>query len=213
MARTGEEGPKGITCARHRQGHAGRQLRRAGEEARLAFAADRAGQFRRSPGARRQPRRRRGRRFPHRDDGPRRRAPEHRRLLAWAAPSAASTKPSTIPRAASSSASRSPISRRPSSRLPTWRPSCRRRAICSMLQQRRSPPTPPTRPSSRRWPSASRPTPDRPLSTARCSSMAATAICMDYPIERFWRDLRVHSILEGTNQIMRVIVSRDLLRQ
>ena len=36
---------------------------------------------------------------------------------------------------------------------------------------------------------------------------------MDYPIERFWRDLRVHSILEGTNQIMRVIVSRELLRQ
>jgi len=36
---------------------------------------------------------------------------------------------------------------------------------------------------------------------------------MDYPIERFWRDLRVHSILEGTNQIMRMIVSRDMLRQ
>jgi alkylation response protein AidB-like acyl-CoA dehydrogenase len=35
----------------------------------------------------------------------------------------------------------------------------------------------------------------------------------DYPIERFWRDLRVHSILEGTNQIMRLIVGRDLLRQ
>jgi alkylation response protein AidB-like acyl-CoA dehydrogenase len=35
----------------------------------------------------------------------------------------------------------------------------------------------------------------------------------DYPIERFWRDLRVHSILEGTNQIMRMIVSRDMLRQ
>jgi alkylation response protein AidB-like acyl-CoA dehydrogenase len=35
----------------------------------------------------------------------------------------------------------------------------------------------------------------------------------DYPIERFWRDLRVHSILEGTNQIMRVIVARDMLRQ
>ncbi len=35
----------------------------------------------------------------------------------------------------------------------------------------------------------------------------------DYPIERFWRDLRVHSILEGTNQIMRMIVGRDLLRQ
>jgi alkylation response protein AidB-like acyl-CoA dehydrogenase len=35
----------------------------------------------------------------------------------------------------------------------------------------------------------------------------------DYPIERFWRDLRVHSILEGTNQIMRMIIGRDLLRQ
>ncbi len=36
---------------------------------------------------------------------------------------------------------------------------------------------------------------------------------MDYPIERFWRDLRVHSILEGTNQVMRMIVGRDLVRQ
>ncbi|WP_294306251.1 acyl-CoA dehydrogenase family protein [uncultured Sphingomonas sp.] len=35
---------------------------------------------------------------------------------------------------------------------------------------------------------------------------------MDYPIERFWRDLRVHSILEGTNQVMRMIVGRDLLK-
>ena len=35
---------------------------------------------------------------------------------------------------------------------------------------------------------------------------------MDYPVERLWRDLRVHSILEGTNQIMRVIIARELLR-
>lgn len=35
---------------------------------------------------------------------------------------------------------------------------------------------------------------------------------MDYPIERFWRDLRVHSILEGTNQVMRMIVGRELVR-
>ena len=34
----------------------------------------------------------------------------------------------------------------------------------------------------------------------------------DYPIERFWRDLRVHSILEGTNQVMRMIVGRELTR-
>ncbi len=35
---------------------------------------------------------------------------------------------------------------------------------------------------------------------------------MDYPIERFWRDLRVHSILEGINQIMRMIIGRELTR-
>jgi alkylation response protein AidB-like acyl-CoA dehydrogenase len=34
---------------------------------------------------------------------------------------------------------------------------------------------------------------------------------MDYPIERFLRDLRVHEILEGTNQIMKVVISRALL--
>jgi len=35
----------------------------------------------------------------------------------------------------------------------------------------------------------------------------------DHPIERVLRDLRVHQILEGTNEIMRLIVSRDLLGQ
>ncbi|MBN8944600.1 MAG: acyl-CoA dehydrogenase family protein [Rhizobiales bacterium] len=33
----------------------------------------------------------------------------------------------------------------------------------------------------------------------------------DHPIERILRDVRVHQILEGTNEIMRVIVSRDIL--
>jgi len=35
---------------------------------------------------------------------------------------------------------------------------------------------------------------------------------MDFPLERFLRDLRVHQILEGTNEIMRLIVARDLLK-
>jgi len=34
----------------------------------------------------------------------------------------------------------------------------------------------------------------------------------DYGIEKLVRDLRVHQILEGTNEIMRVIVARDMLR-
>ncbi|MEE4350923.1 MAG: acyl-CoA dehydrogenase family protein [Pacificimonas sp.] len=59
------------------------------------------------------------------------------------------------------------------------------------------------------------------FSTDECSAVVNDALQLfggygylqDYPIERFWRDLRVHSILEGTNQIMRMIVGRDLLRQ
>ena len=35
----------------------------------------------------------------------------------------------------------------------------------------------------------------------------------DYPMERIVRDLRVHQILEGTNEIMRVIIGREMFRQ
>jgi len=35
----------------------------------------------------------------------------------------------------------------------------------------------------------------------------------EYPIERYLRDVRVHQILEGTNEVMRMIVSRAILRE
>jgi alkylation response protein AidB-like acyl-CoA dehydrogenase len=35
----------------------------------------------------------------------------------------------------------------------------------------------------------------------------------DYPLERFVRDTRVHQILEGTNEIMRVIIAQQLLEK
>ncbi|WBX82532.1 acyl-CoA dehydrogenase family protein [Sphingosinicella microcystinivorans] len=34
----------------------------------------------------------------------------------------------------------------------------------------------------------------------------------DYPVEKLYRDLRVHQILEGTNEIMRVVIARELMR-
>ena len=34
----------------------------------------------------------------------------------------------------------------------------------------------------------------------------------DYPLERIVRDLRVHQILEGANEIMRVIIAREMLK-
>ena len=41
--------------------------------------------------------------------------------------------------------------------------------------------------------------------------MAATAIRRTSASSAIVRDLRVHQILEGTNEIMRVIISRRLL--
>ncbi|SDC62051.1 Acyl-CoA dehydrogenase [Sphingomonas sp. YR710] len=34
----------------------------------------------------------------------------------------------------------------------------------------------------------------------------------DYPIEKLLRDLRVHRILEGTNEVMRMIIGRDIVK-
>ena len=58
------------------------------------------------------------------------------------------------------------------------------------------------------------------FATDMCSKIADDALQLhggygylkDYPLEQIVRDLRVHQILEGTNQVMRMIVSRSLLR-
>ena len=55
--------------------------------------------------------------------------------------------------------------------------------------------------------------------TDTCSRVADDALQLlggygylaDYGIEKIVRDLRVHRILEGTNEIMRVIVARQML--
>ena len=35
----------------------------------------------------------------------------------------------------------------------------------------------------------------------------------EYPLERYFRDVRVHQILEGTNEIMRLIIARRVLSE
>ena len=206
MVRTGEDGPKGISCLVIEKDMPGVSLRRAGEEARLAFAADRAGESSttsacRSRTASAARARASASRWRGSTAGGSTSAPARS-----AARSAASTRRSPTPRSASSSASRSPISRTPSSCSPTWRPSSRRRARCSTSRRPRSPRTRPTRPASRRWPSGSRPTPASSVVDRALQLHGGYGYLQDYPIERFWRDLRVHSILEGTNQVMRMIV-------
>lgn len=34
----------------------------------------------------------------------------------------------------------------------------------------------------------------------------------DYKVQQYMRDLRVHQILEGTNEVMRMLISRDLIK-
>ncbi len=58
------------------------------------------------------------------------------------------------------------------------------------------------------------------FATDNCFDIVNTALQMhggygylkDYPVEQYLRDCRVNQILEGTNQVMQVIISRALLR-
>ncbi|WP_456669790.1 acyl-CoA dehydrogenase family protein [Bradyrhizobium sp. USDA 3240] len=120
---------------------------------------------------------------------------------------------SPTPRNASSSSSRSPSSKACSSCLPTWR--CRSR-----------------RPA--RW-STNAPAPGDAGDWKRLNVLASMAKCvgsdmamkvttdavqifggygytMDYPVERMMRDAKLTQIFEGTNQIQRVVIARELLR-
>lgn len=59
------------------------------------------------------------------------------------------------------------------------------------------------------------------FATDECFSICNQALQMyggygylkDYPVQQFVRDIRVHQILEGTNEVMRMIISRNLLSE
>ena len=41
----------------------------------------------------------------------------------------------------------------------------------------------------------------------------ASGYATDFPIERLYRDARVYPIFEGTSQIQRLVIARQMLRQ
>ncbi|TDJ27375.1 MAG: hypothetical protein E2O59_08220 [Gammaproteobacteria bacterium] len=50
------------------------------------------------------------------------------------------------------------------------------------------------------------------LQKKSCHSLALRVLCqVRNPVERFVRDLRGHQILEGTSQIMRMVIGRKLI--
>merc|ERR1719430_2338576 len=58
------------------------------------------------------------------------------------------------------------------------------------------------------------------FATENCFEIVNTALQLyggygylkDYPIEQYLRDIRVNQILEGTNQVMQMIISRNILQ-
>ena len=45
-----------------------------------------------------------------------------------------------------------------------------------------------------------------------CQIHGGMGLMDDFPLERFWRDARVERIWDGTSEIQRHIISRELLR-
>ena len=64
-----------------------------------------------------------------------------------------------------------------------------------------------------RWRSDSRPTPHSRVANSALQLHGGYGYLHEYGIERVVRDLRVHQILEGTNEIMRLIVGRNLVNR
>jgi len=43
--------------------------------------------------------------------------------------------------------------------------------------------------------------------------MGGYGYCKDYPVERMFRDAKLTQIFEGANQIQRIVIGRNLLKE
>ena len=53
---------------------------------------------------------------------------------------------------------------------------------------------------------------DQPMIFYPLETLRGMGITEDMPLQRFWRDVRVERIWEGTSEIHRDIIARDVLR-
>ena len=203
-------------CQRHlglrgHEGHARPLLRRAGEEDGLERAADAPGDLRQLQGAGGKPHRRGGPRLPLRHERPRRRAHQHRRLLASARPGPRSTRRASTPL----------------ERKAFGRAIADFQALQFKLADMATELEAARLMIYRAADAIDRADPQASMYSAMGKRLATDlgfkivndalqvhggyGYLKDYGLEKLVRDLRVHQILEGTNEIMRVVISRKLL--
>ena len=211
--RTGEAGPKGISALLVEDGTPG--LSFGAPERKMGWRAQPTAEVRfegcRVPA--RGPARRGGQGLLLRHGGARRRPAQHRRLRAGRRAGGARQGARLHPRAPGLRPAARPSSRRCSSGSPTWRPSCRPRASsCYQAAWKLDQKTPD---ATRHCAMAKRLVTDTGFEVANVALQlhGGYGYLADYGIEKIVRDLRVHQILEGTNEIMRLIIARALLRR
>ena len=211
MARTGEGGPRGISCFVVENGTPG--LSFGAREKKLGWKSQPTAMVMfegcRVPAANRLAAEGQGFKIAMR--GARRRPAQHRGLFA--------RRRAVLPRPHHRLYARAPAVRHPARRLPGARLPHRRlchrdrspRGCCCGAPRSRST-------AASRWrrgcaAQAKRLATDTGFEVVNgCLQLhGGYGYLRDHPIERVLRDLRVHQILEGTNEIMRHIVSRDLL--
>ena len=177
----------------------------------LERPADPRGGVRGRARARRQPARRGGHRLQDRDGRTRRRAAQYRRLLARRRAVRAGEDPGLhegAPRL------RQTPRRIPGPAVPPRRHGDGARGLAHLLVAGRG--------GARRqggerhrsfapWPSALSPTPASTIANQALQLHGGYGYLAEFGIEKIVRDLRVHQILEGTNEIMRLIVARSLV--